>query len=285
MHRFSKWHPAVLLLFFLFVILLSCLSANPIYVLISFAGALCCQFCADGEGRLKVLFWAVPLVIVVGIFNFIFTHWGETVLFTAGETAFTLESLIYGLYQGMIFASVMMWLRLFGKTVSSEKLLAAAGKAAPSLSLFFSMTLGMIGRFQKDARKIKEAAMGLPDNGAKPFQKALSQFSTLVTLSLEGSMTTADAMRARGYGKGRRKTYDRFSFTPVDAVLTAAVILLFGVTAFVVISGGAQFIFDPYIELVTFNPLGVICAALLFFCPIITDFSENLKWLLLKQKN
>lgn len=285
MHRFSKWHPVVLLLFFLFIILLSCLSNNPIYVLISFVGAVSCQFCADGKGRLKSLLWAVPLVIVVGLFNFIFTHWGETVLFTAGETAFTLESLVYGLYQGLIFASVMMWLRLFGKTVSSEKLLSVAGRAAPSLSLFFSMTLGMIGRFQKDARSIREAAAGLPDSGAKPMQKALSQFSTLVTLSLEGSMTTADAMRARGYGKGRRKTYDRFSFTLVDSVITAVIILFFGVTVFIIISGGAQFIFDPYIELVTFNPLGVICMALLSFCPIITDFSENLKWLLLKQKN
>lgn len=285
MHRFTKWHPAVLLLFFLFVILLSCLSSNPIYVLISFVGAVSCQFCADGKGRLKSLLWAVPLVIVVGIFNFVFTHWGETVLFTAGDTAFTLESLVYGLYQGLIFASVMMWLRLFGKTVSSEKLLSVAGRAAPSLSLFFSMTLGMIGRLQKDARSIREAAAGLPDSGKKPMQKALSQFSTLVTLSLEGSMTTSDAMRARGYGKGRRKTYDRFSFTPADAVLLAVIILLFGATVFVVISGGAQFIFDPYIEMVSFNPIGVVSAVLLFFCPLFADFSENLKWLLLKQKN
>ena len=60
----------------------------------------------------------------------------------------------------------------------------------------------------------------------KPLHEALDQFSTLVTLSLEGSMTTADAMRARGYGKGRRRVYDPFTFGVADGVELAVVLLL-----------------------------------------------------------
>lgn len=39
-------------------------------------------------------------------------------------------------------------------------------------------------------------------------------------------MTTADAMLRRGYGKGRRRVYDPFTFGVADGVELAVVLLL-----------------------------------------------------------
>ena len=171
---------------------------------------------ADGRRSLRSLLCVPVLVALVGGFNFLFAHWGVTVLFSRGDTQFTLESLIYGCFQGGIFAGVVLWLAVFGRVLGSDRLLAVTGRAAPRFSLLFSMTLGCIARFRENARQIRLARAGAGLAKEKPLHEALDQFSTLVTLSLEGSMTTADAMRARGYGKGRRRVYDPFTFGVAD---------------------------------------------------------------------
>lgn len=285
MNSFSKLHPSVLLTYFVCVIVFSCTCSNPIYVLLSFFGAAAYAVFTGGRSAMRTVpALAVPLVLAVGAFNFLFAHWGTTVLFTFQDTEFTLESLVYGFYQGTVFASVTLWLLLFGQILSSDKLLAVTGKAAPSLSLLFSMTLGFAERFEKNARQIREARAGLNLPEKRPLREALEQFSVLVTLSLEGSLTTADAMRARGYGKGRRKAYNRFSFCTRDGVFLFAVLFVFAVLLAVSASGGAQFLFDPQLQLISLNPIGVVGGVVFFFCPLLLDVTERLKWQFLKQK-
>ena len=261
MVRFAKWHPLVQFCFLLCVLLLTCLSRHPVPVALSLLGA------------------------AVGGFNFLFAHWGVTVLFSGGDTQFTLESLIYGCFQGGIFAGVVLWLAVFGRVLGSDRLLAVTGRAAPRFSLLFSMTLGCIARFRENAQQIRLARAGAGLAKEKPLHEALDQFSTLVTLSLEGSMTTADAMRARGYGKGRRRVYDPFTFGVADGVELAVVLLLSITVLAVALTGGLTFYFDPQLEWVTLSPLGAAAAGLLCFCPTISNVGEALQWRRLKRKN
>ena len=69
------------------------------------------------------------LVALVGGFNFLFAHWGVTVLFSRGDTQFTLESLIYGCFQGGIFAGVVLWLAVFGRVLGSTVILSRSTTA------------------------------------------------------------------------------------------------------------------------------------------------------------
>lgn len=285
MTRFSKLHPRVLLFYFVCILLLSCVSGNPIFVFLSLLGATAYSVCLRGRQGVKIsLFLAVPLTLAVGLFNFLFAHWGVTVLFTIRETEFTLEALLYGFYQGMIFASVTLWMLLFGQVLSSDKLLSVTGKRAPNISLLFSMALGFFERFEKNARQIREARAGLNLPKKKPLQEAIEQFSILLTLSLEGSMTTADAMRARGYGKGKRKMYDRFTFCLWDGILLFIILGLFFTVLVLQLRGQVLFVFDPEIQLISLHPLGVAGAVLLSFLPAGMDIAENIKWQSLKQK-
>ena len=166
---------------------------------------------------------------------------------------------------------VVLWLAVFGRVLGSDRLLAVTGRAAPRFSLLFSMTLGCIARFRENARQIRLARAGAGLAKEKPLHEALDQFSTLVTLSLEGSMTTADAMRARGYGKGRRRVYDPFTFGVADGVELAVVLLLSITVLAVALTGGLTFYFDPQLEWVTLSPLGAAAAGLLCFCPTISN--------------
>ena len=189
MVRFAKWHPLVQFCFLLCVLLLTCLSRHPVPVALSLLGAAVYLLLTDGRRSLRSLLCVPVLVALVGGFNFLFAHWGVTVLFSRGDTQFTLESLIYGCFQGGIFAGVVLWLAVFGRVLGSDRLLAVTGRAAPRFSLLFSMTLGCIARFRENARQIRLARAGAGLAKKKPLHEALDQFSTLVTLSLEGSMT------------------------------------------------------------------------------------------------
>ena len=104
MVRFAKWHPLVQFCFLLCVLLLTCLSRHPVPVALSLLGAAVYLLLTDGRRSLRTLLCVPVLVALVGGFNFLFAHWGVTVLFSRGDTQFTLESLIYGCFQGGIFA-------------------------------------------------------------------------------------------------------------------------------------------------------------------------------------
>ena len=100
MARFAKWHPLVQFCFFLCVLLLTCLSRHPVPVALSLLGAAVYLLLTDGRRSLRSLLCVPVLVALVGGFNFLFAHWGVTVLFSRGDTQFTLESLVYGCFQG-----------------------------------------------------------------------------------------------------------------------------------------------------------------------------------------
>lgn len=285
MVRFAKWHPLVQFSFFICVLLLTGLSRHPVPVILSLFGAGTYLLLCDGARSWRSLLCVPVLVVLVGGFNFLFAHWGVTVLFSRGYTRFTLESLVYGCFQGGVFAGVVLWLSVFGRVLGSDRLLAVTGRAAPRFSLLFSMTLGCIARFRQNARQIRLARAGAGVAHKKPLQEALAQFSTLVTLSLEGSMTTADAMRARGYGKGYRRVYDPFTFRASDGVLLAMILILGGAVLAVSLTGGMTFYFDPVLKWVSLSPFGAVAAGVLCFCPVILDAGEWLQWRCLKRKN
>ena len=122
MVRFAKWHPLVQFCFLLCVLLLTCLSRHPVPVALSLLGAAVYLLLTDGRRSLRSLLCVPVLVALVGGFNFLFAHWGVTVLFSRGDTQFTLESLIYGCFQGGIFAGVVLWLAVFGRVLGSWRL-------------------------------------------------------------------------------------------------------------------------------------------------------------------
>ncbi len=128
---------------------------------------------------------------------------------------------------------MVLWLAVFGRVLGSDWLLAVTWSSGAPLFSFVFYDFRVYCPLSGEVRQIRLARAGAGLAKEKPLHEALDQFSTLVTLSLEGSMTTADAMRARGYGKGRRRVYDPFTFGVADGV-ELAVVLLLSITVLVV---------------------------------------------------
>lgn len=285
MDRFSKLHPIFHFLYFIGMFVLVVSVYNPFFVLPSLVGALLYEVKIRGKEAFSSFRFSIIMILVIGFFNMLFAHYGITVLFTIGDTEFTLEALFYGINQGFVVVAMVLWFGIFGRVVDSEKVIYAF-RFAPKTALLFSMVLGFIPRFTKKLADIETAALAL-DGGKKPKNKlkaALNNLSALVTYSLESSIITADSMTARGYNP-KAVRYSRYKFNLADGVL----IVLSAVCLFYVIFAKASdritFVFDPRIYSKTFDIAAFLLFLLLSFLPLIIDLTEELLWKISYAKN
>ncbi len=281
MDRFSKFHPAVCLLFFLFVIVVTLFFINPVYSGVSFVCALLYSLrLLGGRKTAAQLKFALPLVVIAALFNMLFCRYGQTVLFSVFGIDFSLEPLVYGACLGVMLSAVIIWFSAYSEIITSEKFTALFGRFAPNTVLIFSMVLRFLPLMLKTAQEIKEAQQGL-GNETKGLKNTLRRFSALVSVSLERSIETADAMRARGFKKGRRH-YSPYKFNAADGafILVFCALFAFQIVAFAL--GKFNFEYYENLRLTDISIPALLLWVLFGVLPLITDLSEDIKWQLLK---
>lgn len=283
MDRFSRFNPKSCFLFFVLEIVLCLLIFNPAFLAVSLLSSLFYSVKLEGKRAVKRFFtFILPLIFFIGLFNMIFAHYGETVLFTVFLYDFTLESFFYGINQGAMFSIVILWLSCYSIVMTSDKFLSVFSKTAPNCSLVFSMVLSFIPRLRKNAEEINDAGK-LIDTGENKLKKSISNFSALITMTLEESIEVSDSMKARGFNKNRR-AYSKYGFSFSDGVIITVSIILFAVMLYYKISGKTLFIFEPAMAFNYFSPLSLAVYGVMSFLPLIVDLWEDVKWLYLKQK-
>lgn len=285
MDRFSKLHPIFHFLYFIGMFVLVVSVYNPFFILLSLCGALLYEVKIRGKAALSSLKFSVIMTVVIGAFNMLFAHYGITVLFTLGDTEFTLEALFYGINQGFVVSAMVLWFGIFGRVVDSEKVIYAF-RFTPKIALLFSMVLGFIPRFTKKLKDIETAALAL-NGGEKPKNKiksAISNLSALVTYSLESSIITADSMTARGYNP-KAVAPGRYKFKAVDGVLIALSAAVIAYVIFAKATDRITFIFDPKIYSMSFDAAAFAVFVVLCFLPLIVDVTEEILWKVSYVKN
>lgn len=282
MDRFSKYNPKVTFLFFLFEILLTILVFNPVLLAASTAAALLYKLkLGGGRGVLFLLKVILPVMAAVTLFNFLFSHFGATVLFTLGETGFTAQSLFYGFTQSLMLSGVIAWFSDYTDVVTSERFLSVFGRLAPNTALVFSLVLSFLPRLRRNAAEIADARRLITDSGR--LRAAGQNLSALVSMTLEESIQTAESMKARGFKKSRM-VYSRYPFCVKDAAMLALMSVLFAAAAVLRIKGDTQFIYDPFIKNAPLPLWGYFVFTALSMLPFVTDLAEDIKWHYLKRK-
>lgn len=265
---FGTSHPAVPAVYLLVTLALTMGAFQPVLIFLSLAGAFSCAVCLRGFGAACASFrWQLPLVLIIAVLNPLFSASGSTELFRLGARAVYLESLCYGCCMGMLFIASVLWLQAAAELLPFDKVMALLGNAAPVLALMVAQCMRLIPRFARQGRTIMDVhavAMEAARDGAgerdegsasvalvrrtlpDALRDGLRTSSVLMGWSMENSLETADAMRARGWGEvPRRTTYARYRFTGADA---AAIVALFASTilmALIAIAATVQFSFYP----------------------------------------
>ena len=185
-----------------------------------------------------------------------------------------------------MLAAVVLWFSCYTAVMTSDKFVYLFGRVIPALSLVLSMTLRFVPKFKAQIQVVSEAqrCVGRDVSNGSVLQRlrnGITILSIMVTWALENAIETADSMKSRGYGAGRRTYFGNYRFTRRDGVLSAVLALaLAGVC--VGIGRGALYVrYYPSMHIGSAGALGAVCAAcfaLLCFLPLLLDGKEALTW-------
>lgn len=235
-NRFAELHPAVLFLYFTAVILFSMFFMHPVFLAISlFCGFACSAALHFGKTLRFSLRFLLPMLLVMTAVNPLLNHRGATILLYVNDNPVTREALLYGFSSACMFSAVLLWFSCWNTVITSDKLVYLFGSVAPSLSLLFSMVLRFVPRFKAQIRTIENAQKGIgkgADQGSILIRakNGMHILSILTTWALENGITTADSMRARGYGLAGRTSFSIYKFNKRDKItLIVLIVMLFPV--------------------------------------------------------
>lgn len=231
-NAFATYHPAVAFAYLACAIVLTMASMQPVLVCIALAGAAACSVITRGARvTVRSFAWVVPLVVVVTIANPLFSSSGSTELFRIGVRAVYLESLLYGACSGGMLAAVFLWFASYAACMNSANSLALFGNALPTVTLMVSQVMRLVPQFVargREAAAVQDATCAAaPATRRQQVAGRLRIVSVLMGWGMEDGIERSDAMRARGYDCGvRRTTYRRYRFARADAAVTAVVVAL-----------------------------------------------------------
>ncbi len=286
MRAFSKVHPFTALVYFLCVLAIAMFLANPVFSSIALLGGiLFCVPLTNAKEKYADLRFYLPLFILIAVTNPLFSHNGVTPLFFMNGNAVTLEAILYGIGMGLMLIAVLLWCKAYSYVMTTDKFLYLFGSIIPQLSLVLSMALRYIPMLKRQARQMRRSqkAMGLYSSRSYTdrVRATLRVFLALVGWSLEHAVETGKAMRARGYGNGRRTQYHYFRFGRTDAALLGICIAVCTIIAFGGILHRLDFFYYPRITQLNTSPLAMICYvafAVLALLPFILETEELLLW-------
>lgn len=231
MRAFSEHNPIAIFVHFMLTIIIAMFIQNPIILLLALFGSILYYAVTFRKISAKTLIFWILLFLLISLINPIFSHKGETVLLFINGKAITLEALFYGINNGIMILSVMIWFLVFSEIMTSDKVMYIFGKFSPRLALLISMSLRYIPLYRQRASIINNAqkTMGLykESNIVDNVKGGMRVTSSLITWSLETSVDTADSFAARGGELKHRSSFSLFKFRKNDTVLIIISIVLF----------------------------------------------------------
>lgn len=145
---FDRYHPVVAFCYFVVLLVVEMAAMQPVYLTISFSAALACSVSLRGARATgRTLAWQLPLVAVIALANPLFSASGSTEIFRLGVRAFYLESFAFGACMGLMLATVLLTLESASRVLTSDKVMALFGNAAPTVGLMLSMTARLVPQF------------------------------------------------------------------------------------------------------------------------------------------
>ncbi len=281
---FSKRHPAVNFAFFLGAICAAVVIQHPAYLAVGIVSGSCYYLLLHRRKGLRNILSMLPLFLVLTLINPLFNRYGERVLFWYFGRPYTWEALLYGMAISGIFLEMLLWFGCYNAVLTSDKFTALFGNVIPALSLLLVMVLRLIPNFMRKATQIagarksigKGAAEG--DTNKEKLEDGMSILGALTSWALEGSVVTADSMRSRGYGTGKRSSFMIYTMTSLDWGLLAAFSVLLGLVAFV---GDKTATFTPELFIARiegWNSLGLAAYGVFLLLPTVLHIKEAIQW-------
>ena len=285
--RFQKLHPKILCLYFAGVLLVSMLTMHPVFLGVSLAAAVSTHaLLRGGRATGRAILGLLPVALLIVGMNLLFQHAGVTLLwYLPNGNPVTREAILYGVATAGMFAATFLWAACYQAVVTAEKFRDLLRGRLPAFSMLWVLALRFVPRFYRRMRRIAaaQAQIGRGTEAGSPRERLRNGarvFSIAMTWALEDGIVTADSMRSRGYGAGRRSRFSRYRWGGRErGAFWCLTILLLGVLA-AALGGAMRAVYYPAIRFAA-SPLlwvGAICYGEFCTFPLWTAGRERMVW-------
>lgn len=286
-NRFSDYPAWVIFIYYIGVIAFLILFIHPFFLLISFSIGILYSALLNGMKKLLMqIAIALPTVVFLAIITPFLNNRGLTPILYVNSRAIMLESVLYGASTGIMIISVIIWFNCFHKTLGNDKFLYLFGKKFPVTALTVTMIFRFIPYFNSKLSEITSAQriLGISTTDGKLSDRLRNGghiLLALISISLEGSIETADSMIARGFGISKKKSGQRDYYSPKSIVLLVMIIIFLIIFFAVHIRGTFSFYYFPRLkgievgikEITLFSLYG-----LYLIIPIIIMIADGVYW-------
>lgn len=271
---FCLYHVSVPIAFFAIWICFVMIFFHPVYLLISLVSSLLLSSLYHGIRKtIKNLTWQVPFLVIIAIANPFFSASGLTVLFKIGVMSVYAESLLYGLFMGVMLITMLTLFSCANKAISHESFMSVVSKKMPTVTLMISMAARLVPSLKRKASTIGDVQRACTSSGSTGNSKFANMrlFTVLMGWSMEDSLVAADAMKIAGWSQTRKRTsYALHRIKRRDIIALMIVVILGAISVIFAIREMTVFSFYPTVRGLNFS-IGYLDFALFTLLPLILE--------------
>ncbi|HIE12859.1 MAG TPA: energy-coupling factor transporter transmembrane protein EcfT [Desulfotomaculum sp.] len=250
-------HTGAALFYLATLCLLALVLAHPLYLAGLFLVLILAITAAGARtswaAYMRAGVWLVALILLI---NPLVSRAGETVLWqgpslpVVGVLTISLEAVCFGAAMGLRLLVILSVFCLYNAIIHPDKALSLLSRVLYRSVLVVALATRLLPAMVRRLASIKEAQQmrGL-DFAAGSLRKRVKNYSLLLNIlllsSLEGALETAEAMQARGFGRGPRSRYQRELLRPRDICCFAGSGLALAAGVYAAAGGAAGFSYYP----------------------------------------
>ncbi|GGA92540.1 energy-coupling factor transporter transmembrane component T [Ornithinibacillus halotolerans] len=260
---------------------------HPLFLITALLILVFVNLSHDGGKALKK--WVLVLIlmsVLIILLNPFLVSRGTTILFYFRGKQVTLEATIYGMTMALFIVNVLILSISFHLILNGNRFLYIFSKFLPRTAFLVMMAIRFVPLLKRRLDEISDVhhirGLSMREGNMKNrMTNGMLRLQTGLTWSLEEAIQTADSMKARGYGLGKKTSYIPYYMKKRDWVWLMILCFLFALC----IAGGAL----GYGKIVIYPVLGTLqffgidwtvfgCMVLLMAFPLWVEGRETLRW-------
>lgn len=286
-NSFQNLHPYVAFFYYLCVGFVAMFFNHPLFLALAIVMLLGVNIMHDGGHTLKK--WA-PMLVGMGLLftllNPILNSRGTHIFFYFRGKQVTLEALVYGGVTAMSLILILLLFMSFNFVLNGTKFLYIFSRVLPRTAFLTMLAIRFVPLLKRRLDEIMDVqrVKGITVTSGTVSQRAkngIVLIQILLTWSLEEAVETADSMKARGYGLGKRSSYIPYRMNAQDWWS----LWMLGALSAICVAGGSlgygKIIIYPALGTLHLFPLDwvvLVGMLLLLAFPLLFEGREQLKW-------
>lgn len=280
-------HPFVMFFYYICIGFFAMFFNHPIFLFAGCLALIAVNLSHDGGAAMKQ--WApmmIGMTVLIILVNPFINSRGTHVFFYFRGKQVTLEATLYGVVTSMSLLMILLLFISLNIVLNGNKLLYIFSRILPKTAFLIMLSIRFVPLLKRRLMEIQDVQRlkGMTISQGSLRERARSGMSILQILlswSLEEAIETADSMKARGYGSGKRKPYIPYRMNTSDKQWLTYLALLFTVCVAGGFLGYGKIIIYPALGTLHLYPLDwtvLACSLAVALFPVIVEGRELQKW-------